>query len=80
MKQTPIRRWNDVIVFLYGVLALPVSLYFLPSVLRFPKVFEYFFLAGSCYIVHTAIDSVVSPPTVHSVIIEESAKLFCSAF
>lgn len=80
IDQTPIRNWNDVIVILYGVLALPVAIYFLPSVMRFPRVFEYLCLAGFFYIVHTAIDSVVEPPTTLSRILEESAKLFCTTF
>ena len=80
IDQTPIRRWNDAIIILYGVLALPAAVFFLPSVIRFPKVLEYLCLACFFYVTHTAIDSVVEPPTTLSVILEESAKLFCSTF
>jgi len=80
IEQSPMRCWNDVIVILYGVIALPAAICFSPSILRFPRVFEYLGLACFFYVVHTAIDSMVEPPTTLSVMLEESAKLLCSTF
>jgi hypothetical protein len=79
-QKTAIRRWNDLIIILYGVLALPVMLFFTPIVIKIPYILEFFILAFLCYAAHTTIDSVVEPATTPSYIIEESAKLFSSAF
>ena len=78
-SETPLRKWNDAIVLLYGVLAIPVGLYFLPSVLRFPGVLRFLVLAACLYVVHTGVDSLVEPPTTASSIAEESAKTLCGA-
>ena len=73
------RNWNDVVVIGYGILALFPLIYFLPSILRYPKVFEILAIAFLFYGIHTFIDSTQEPPTTYSFIFEESAKLFCSA-
>ena len=73
------RNWNDVIVIAYGVVAIPVVFYFLPEILRLPRVTEIFVIALSCYGIHTIIDSTQRRTSV-SIILEESAKLFSSAF
>ena len=79
-QKTAIRRWNDLIIILYGILALPVMLYFLPVIIKIPYILEFFIMAFLCYAAHTTIDSVVEPATTPSYIIEESAKLFSSTF
>ncbi len=71
----PIRGWNDIIVILYGVAGMAMGLYFLPIVLRIPNFFKFLCLGSFFYIIHTLIDSLVEPPTVSSVILEESCKL-----
>ena len=76
----PFRNWNDVIVILYGVLALPILLVFLPSILRCRMVLELFVVAFLFYVIHTFIDSTQDPRTTLSAILEESAKLFCVSF
>ena len=73
------RTWNDVIVIGYGVVAIPILFYFLPEILRFPRVAEILVTAFSCYVIHTIIDS-TQRRTSLSIILEESAKLFSSAF
>lgn len=73
------RNWNDVIVIAYGVVAIPVVFYFLPEILRLPRVTEILVIAFSCYGIHTIIDSTQRRTSV-SIILEESAKLFSSAF
>ena len=73
------RNWNDVVVIGYGILALFPLIYFLPSILRYPRVFEILGMAFLFYGIHTVIDSTQEPPTTYSIIFEESAKLFCSA-
>jgi len=79
-RETAIRRWNDLIIILYGVAALPILAYFFPTAIRLPYVGEYFLIAFLCYCAHTAVDSVVEPPTTPSYIIEESFKVFASTF
>jgi hypothetical protein len=76
----PFRGWNDVIVILYGLLALPIAGALLPTILRYRHVLELFTLAFFFYGVHTVIDSTQEPPTTLSVICEESAKLICGVF
>ena len=80
IEDSSMRNWNDVIVILYGVMAIPVAIFFLPSVFRFPRVFELLFVGCCFYVVHTAIDSAVEPRTTFSTIVEESNKLYCSMF
>lgn len=74
------RSWNDIIVILYGIFALFMLGVMLPALMRSPKVFEMFVVAFAFYAIHTFIDSTNEPPTVVSVILEESAKLFCGVF
>lgn len=75
-----IRGWNDVVVILYGVVALPVAVIFLPIMVRYPTFLTLLCPAAALYAVHTAIDAVVQPPTYLSVVLEESAKLYCGLF
>lgn len=73
------RNWNDVVVIGYGIVAIPILIYFLPEILRLPKVAEMLAVAFSCYGIHTIIDSTQTRTNL-SIILEESAKLFSSAF
>ncbi|WP_310821001.1 hypothetical protein [Stratiformator vulcanicus] len=75
-----IRGWNDVIVILYGVIAVVFGLLLLPTVLRYLSFLRLIGVAVACFVVHTAIDTLTEPPTLVSVIVEESAKLYCSLF
>lgn len=74
------RNWNDIIVILYGVVALPVFVLFIPAIARYKLALEIFSCAFLFYVIHTVLDSVSEPRTELSVILEESAKLFCGAF
>ncbi len=73
------RNWNDVVVISYSIPALFFMIYFLPSLLRYPRVFEILVIAFSFYGIHTIIDSTQEPATTLSYILEESAKLYCSS-
>jgi len=75
-----IRGWNDVIVILYGLIAVPVGVMLLPIMVRYQTFLKLICSAFVAYVLHTTIDSLVEPPTILSVILEESAKLFCSLF
>ena len=76
---TTFRTWNDVVVILYGVVAVAVTLGFLPEVLRYPRVIDLLIAGFLFYCLHTLIDStLVHTPT--KMIVEESCKLFASAF
>jgi hypothetical protein len=79
MDSGAFRNWNDIIVIAYGLIALPIGLYFLPVVLRYPGLMECMTLGGLFFVIHTVIDS-VSEPSVKSVVMEESAKLFTAMF
>jgi len=74
------RNWNDLIVIGYGIAGILGLIFFLPEILRYPQFLELLILAFLFYCVHTAIDATIEPKTVLSGILEESAKLFCSAF
>jgi len=73
------RNWNDAIVIGYGVVAISVIMYFLPEILRLPKVAEILAIALTAYAIHTTIDSTQARSSL-SIIFEESCKLFTSAF
>ena len=73
------RNWNDAIVIGYGIAAFVAVFVFLPEVLRYPKFAELFVAAFGFFVLHTAVDALAEPQTTTSAIIEESAKLLCSA-
>jgi len=74
------KNWNDVIVILYGVIALPIMAVFLPGIIRYRMLPELLAIAFVFYGIHTLIDSIQDPGTTVSIIAEESAKLFCVLF
>jgi hypothetical protein len=74
------RGWDDIIIILYGIGAVAICLRYLPEVLRLPWVAEVMCLAFAAYAVHTFIDAVAEPPTYTTVIMEETAKLYCTLF
>jgi len=74
------RGWNDIVVILYGFVALFVMAGFLPELFRYPKVMELMGLAFMFYFIHTLVDSTQEPRTDMSAIIEESAKIFCGEY
>ncbi len=80
MPQTVFRNWNDVIVIMYGVIAVPLMILLLPRLLKYRLVLELFVVGFLFYAVHTFIDSTTEPKTLTSDILEESAKLFSVAF
>ncbi|MBX2884591.1 MAG: hypothetical protein KTR32_31850 [Granulosicoccus sp.] len=74
------RHWNDIIVILYGVIALPILFIILPGLMQWRLVMEMFAIAFLFYGLHTLVDSISVQPTSASIIVEESAKLLCGAF
>lgn len=74
------RGWNNVVVILYGVIALPIMVAFLPNLIRCRMVIELFAVAFLFYGIHTLIDSTREPRATVSAILEESAKLFAVEF
>ena len=74
------RSWNDIVVIVYGIAALPIIAVILPEIIRFPRVLRMFAIAFGFYVFHTLIDSISDPPTLGSVIAEEACKLLCGAF
>ncbi len=74
------RRWNDIIVVLYGVVGVFVMSGFLPELFRYPKVMQLMGIAFLFYFIHTFIDTTIESSTDLSTIIEESAKVFSSEY
>lgn len=74
------QNWNDMIVVMYGVIAIPVVFVLLPTLLKYRHVPEMFFVAFVFYAIHTFIDSTQDPATLTSQIFEESAKAFSTVF
>lgn len=74
------RNGSDTVVVVYGIGALALLAYFLPAVLRHSRLPELLGVALFFFVLHTVIDSTQEPPTSLSIILEESAKLFCGAF
>ncbi len=74
------RRWDDIVVILYGVVALFIMAGFLPELFRYPRVVEMMGMAFLFYFIHTLVDSTQEPRTDLSAIIEESAKVFCAEY
>lgn len=73
------RNWNDVIVIGYGVAAVGALVFFLPEILKYPGFGELLVVAFALYGIHTIIDATQEPGSI-SIILEESAKLFCALF
>ena len=73
------RGWNDIIVIIYGFVALIALLFLFPTALKYPRYLEILGAAFLLYAIHTVIDSTQEPPTTTSVVLEESAKALCAA-
>ena len=73
------RNWNDLLLVGYGVVAIVTIFCFLPEILRNPYFAEILVVAFGFFVLHTLVDSLAEPPTTNSFILEESAKLLCSA-
>lgn len=71
------RRWDDIVVIIYGIIALIFMAGFLPEIFRYPRVMGMMGVAFIFYFIHTLVDSISVPRTDLSAIIEESAKIFC---
>jgi len=74
------RSWNDIIVIMYGPIALMGIFFLFPLGVRYPMVMEFFLMAFIFYFIHTFIDSTFQPRTVSSTIFEESFKLLSGEF
>ena len=72
-------QWKDMLVVLYGVIALVVLVIFLPELFRYPLVFELFCIGFAFYSIQTFMD-VTRNQTVMDNIIEETFKIFSVAF
>ena len=74
------RNWSDIIVIAYGIIALLIIVSIFPSIMRHKMLLELFIVGFIFYCITTLIDSTQEPKTTISVILEESAKLFCVLF
>jgi hypothetical protein len=74
------KGWNDLVVILYGVAAVPIMFLLLPKLLKYRHMLEIFIVGFVFYTIHTFIDSVQETATFTIVIFEESAKLLSVSF
>lgn len=74
------KNWNDVVVIVYGMIAVPIGAFYFSELLRYKMVIELFVLGFIFYMAHTYIDSIYHEPTPRSIIFEESCKLFSVGF
>lgn len=74
------RSWNDILVILYGGVAVVGYVFFAKVLRSMPLTLTLLVAAFACYALHTLIDSVVEPASNVSIILEESAKAFCGFF
>lgn len=72
-----LRNWNDAVVILYGLIAVVVLIYALPTFARYRRVRWFFVAAFATFALHTLFDSVedLLPDDDLQQIAEESAKL-----
>lgn len=73
------RNWNDLIVIIYGVVAVCIAIYFLSEIFRYPLFAEMLSIAFFCYCLHTILDSTLGDSNLGR-ILEESAKVYSSTF
>lgn len=74
------KNWNDVVLIVYGMIAVPIGAFYFSELLRYKMVIELFFVGFLFYVGHTYIDSIYHTPTPRSIIFEESCKLFSVGF
>ena len=74
------RTWSELVVILYGVIALPFLFFYFPTLLRFRLLPEMIFAGIIFYGIHTGLDIIQDEKSIPYVIIEESAKLYSAVF
>lgn len=74
------KNWNDVVLIIYGLIALPIGAFYLSEILKYKWVLEIFIVGFIFYLFHTIIDAAYVNPTPQTIILEESAKLFSAGF
>ena len=80
LPEAGFQSWNDLIVVIYGLVAVLIMFFLLPALLKYRMVPELFAVAFIFYAIHTLIDSVQTTSTLTSIVLEESAKLVSVAF
>jgi hypothetical protein len=70
--------WNDLVVVGYGLVAIPVAIVALPTLLALPGVSRLLWLAFAFYLMHTLMD-LFAPHRRSMIILEESMKVFSGA-
>jgi hypothetical protein len=76
----PFRTYNDVIVIMYGFVALPAALFLWREVLRYPRLLTMLVITGVLYVATTSVDTFTEDATPVSVVIEEGIKVCCSTY
>jgi len=74
------RNWNDAVVIFYGIGAIIFLAYFLPVIMRYPKLMEMLAIAFVFYVLHTGIDSLSAGMRRGYIILEETCKVFSSGY
>jgi hypothetical protein len=76
----PFRTWNDVVVIIYGVVALPLALLLWREVLRYARLLPMLVITGVLYVATSSVDTLTESASATSTVIEEGIKVTCSTF
>ena len=74
------RNWNDIIVIIYGVVAMAIAALFGREILASKHFVVLFAVGFAFYAIHTAVDSTLPRSLAWKDIPEEGAKLACAYF
>src|SRR4051794_13880657 len=80
LPKGPFRTYNDVVVIMYGLVALPAALLLWREVLRYPRLLTMLLITGVLYVATTSVDTFTEDATPVSVVLEEGIKVCCSTF
>lgn len=80
LPKPPFRNYNDVVVIVYGLVALVLAAFLWRTVLRHPRLLPMLVVTGVLYAGTTAVDTFTKDPTPLSEVAEEGIKLCCSTF
>jgi len=76
----PFRTYNDVVVIVYGLIAVPLALLLWREVVRYQRLLTMLLIAGVLYVATSSVDTLTDDATAVSTVIEEGIKVCCSTF
>jgi hypothetical protein len=76
----PFRTYNDVVVIVYGLIAVPLALLLWREVVRYQRLLTMLLIAGVLYVGTSSVDTLTADATATSTVIEEGIKVCCSTY